>query len=305
MAGYSRFGLIARALRLPFMTASVLPFIYGSLLSEYRFRPVGFVLGLSAVICTHLYANLLNDYADSRSGLDWQDTRWFVFFGGSKVIQQGLLPERWFRTVARGFGIAAGLCAAALAFVLRSPQVAGYFLAIGFLARAYSAPPFKLSYRGMGEAAIFILFGPALVMGGFFIQTGVFPSIKSFLLSLPFGFLTTAILFVNEIPDFPQDSKAGKTTWVSISGQSQSFIVYYALIGLAYLYILFNGLLGNAGAFSMSALGMIPLAWQAGRIVKRHYQDKRLCMRASQMTIIIQTATSVVLLIDAWWKWRR
>ena len=77
---------IIRALRLPFLSASILPFVFGSLVVRKQFNLPAFILGLMAAAFTHLSANLINDYADSKSGVDWQDKRFFGFFGGSKLI---------------------------------------------------------------------------------------------------------------------------------------------------------------------------------------------------------------------------
>ena len=62
-------------------------------------------------------------------------------------------------------------------------------------------------------------------MGAYFIQTRIFPSAKNFYLSLPFGFLTVALLFANEAPDFPQDVKVSKHNWVGIIGPGQAYIL--------------------------------------------------------------------------------
>jgi len=64
--------LLIRALRLPFSSASILPFICGSVLAKADFKWLNFFLGLSAVLATHLAANLINDYADSKSGAKYQ-----------------------------------------------------------------------------------------------------------------------------------------------------------------------------------------------------------------------------------------
>ena len=104
----------------------------------------------------------------------------------------------------------------------------------------------------MGEIIVFFLFGPALVMGGYFIQTQIFPDMRAFMLSLPFGFFTTAILYSNEIPDFQEDIKVGKLTWVSIVGQRRGFILYYGLMFLGFLsvgYVL-SGLFAAAKALA-------------------------------------------------------
>ena len=75
--------IIIRALRLPFITASILPFIAGSLLAQDDFSFLMFFLGLLTVVMTHLGANLINDYSDSRSGADWKDNKFYGLFGGS------------------------------------------------------------------------------------------------------------------------------------------------------------------------------------------------------------------------------
>ena len=82
-----------RAFRLPFITASTLPFVAGSLFERGNFNFTGFILGFIAVAATHLSANLINDYADSRSGADWGDRHYYGLFGGSKLIQEGGLTE--------------------------------------------------------------------------------------------------------------------------------------------------------------------------------------------------------------------
>ena len=64
---------LVRACRLPFINASVLPFIFGSLINHRNFNLLYFILGLIAVSATHISANLINDYADALSGADWLD----------------------------------------------------------------------------------------------------------------------------------------------------------------------------------------------------------------------------------------
>ena len=218
--------VIARALRLPFTAASVLPYLAGSLLSaESSFHPVRFVLGLGAVVFTHLSANAINDYADSKSGADWQDTRWYHgIFGGSKLIQEGRLSERFYYGTAVLLGGLAAVSVLALCLWIGTGTPFLFYVLVLALAWAYSQPPLKLSYRRLGEAAVFVLFGPVATMGGRYIQTGVFPDVSGLLLSLPFGFLTTAILFVNEVPDFAGDQAAGKDTWVAANGQRRAYL---------------------------------------------------------------------------------
>jgi len=288
---------LIRALRLPFLSASILPFIFGSLIARRNFNLLVFTLGFLAVAATHLSANLINDYADSRSGADWQDKNFYKFFGGSKLIQERIFSERFYFKAAIIFTVIATVLVIFLCLFLNRLSVIGFYLAIIILSWSYSEKPLQFSYHRCGEFFIFILFGPALVMGGYFIQTGIFPDLKSFMLSLPFGFLTTAILFANEIPDFSDDQKAGKFTWVSIWGPKRAFLLYYLLIGLAFLAILLNVIFGYLGVWSLVSLVFIIPAHKSAIILNKYPLDKMRLVESSKLTIAVQSLVSLVLIL--------
>jgi 1,4-dihydroxy-2-naphthoate octaprenyltransferase len=290
--------LIIRALRLPFLSASVLPFVFGSLIEKSIFNAAGFILGLVAISATHLSANLINDWADSKSGADAKDPRFFGFFGGSKLIQEKVLSERFYFNLGALFAVIAFICVIGLAFIQKSIfAVLVYFLII-LLSWQYSARPLRFSYRFCGEIFIFLLFGPALVMGGYFIQAGVFPDLKSLILSLPFGFFTTAILFANEIPDYPEDKAAGKLTWVNILGQKRSYILYYLLMLAGFFSVSMAVYLKYLGLVSVASLFLIFLAGKAANILRLDYADKTKLIQSSKITIAIQALVSIILIAD-------
>lgn len=288
---------ILRALRLPFISASALPFIFGSFIEEGRFNTFTFIVGLLSAIATHLGANLINDYADSKSGTDWQDKKFYGFFGGSKLIQENILSEMFYlRSAIFCFFIAlSGIII--LSIVLSNLSFLVYYFIILILGIFYSCPPFKLSYRRLGEIIIFFLFGPALVMGGYFIQTGIFPELKSFLLSLPFGFLTTAILFANEIPDYPQDKKSGKNNWVGLLGEKKSWGLYLLLVSFAFLSIAFSILRGILSPWVGISLIFILPALKAANILKKNYSDKQKLIQSSRLTIAMHIGFSIILIL--------
>jgi len=289
---------IIRALRLPFILASVLPFIFGSLLAKDRFNGLNFILGLVAVAATHLCANLINDYADSQSGTDWRDRKFYGLFGGSKLIQDGVFAEIFYYYLALFFAGLALLCIAALAISLKSVSIIGFYLLILFLGWSYSMKPIQFSYRGIGELIIFTLFGPAVVMGGYFIQTKIFPAGEIFILSLPFGFFTAAILFANEIPDFTQDIRSGKYTWVNLLGPQNSFLIYYLLMCLGFSAIVLAVYLGYLSKLAALSLFFILPAIRAGYILKKYWMDKEKLVESSKISITIQALASLILILD-------
>ncbi len=289
---------IIRALRLPFITASILPFIFGSLLGKTKFNFFNFILGVISVIGTHLGSNLINDYADSKSGVDWQDKQYYNFFGGSKLIQENILSGQFYLKAAVFCFILASLAVLVLAIILKDSLIIWLYSIILFLGYFYSHKPLQFSYRRMGEIIIFFLFGPALVMGGYFIQTGNFPALDIFLLSFPFGLFTTAILFANEIPDYPQDKKAGKFTWVDFTGQKGGFELYNLLMFFGFFSILICIILGYLGKVSLFSFILILPAIKAGSILRRYYSDKNRLLESSKITVIMQSVVSIILILD-------
>jgi len=288
---------IIRALRLPFLSASILPFVFGSLVVRKQFNLPAFILGLLAAAFTHLSANLINDYADSKSGVDWQDKRFFGSFGGSKLIQEKVLSEQFYLEAALLCAMIASLSVTLLAVVLKDASAIVLYLLVVFLSWQYSSGPLKFSYRMLGEVFIFLLFGPALVMGGYFIQSGIFPDLNSFLLSLPFGFFTLAILFANEIPDFADDKKAHKHTWVNMLGPKNSFILYYAIMLMGFLSVSMNIYRGYLAPLAALSFVFIVPAIKAMNILRRHYEDKFKLVQSSRLTIMIQFLVSVILIL--------
>jgi len=288
---------LIEAFRLPFVGASALPFIFGSIINREKFNFAGFIFGLVAVIATHISANLINDYADSRSGADWQDKNSYKFFGGSKLIQQNIFSERFYLRMAVIFAVISAFSVLLLSLVMKSFLVVLIYSVVIALSWFYSVNPVKLSYRRVGEFVLFLLFGPVLVMGGYFIQTRIFPDLKSFLLSLPFGFFTTAILFANEIPDFTEDRNVGKNNWVSLIGVDKSFLFYCLLIGLGFSSIIINVFAAFLSPWACLTLILIIPAYSAARIIKNYYDSKFKLIQSSKLTIGIQTFVSICLIL--------
>ncbi|MBM3244121.1 MAG: prenyltransferase [Candidatus Omnitrophica bacterium] len=288
---------ITRALRLPFISASCLPFIFGSLIKRKDFNVAGFLLGLIIVSATHLSANLINDYFDSKKQTDWQDKRFFGFFGGSKLIQEGIFSESLFFKSALMLGFFSLCCVLILAVLSRSSFVILAYLAIVFLSWQYSARPLSFAYHGLGEAFVFILFGPAAVMGGYFIQGGKFPDLNSFILAMPFGFFTLAILLANEIADLPEDKKTGKYTWPVLLGADKSYLSYFLVMIFGFMSIILGVLLHYLSAFSLISLLFIPQGVKIGLILKKNYDNKFSLLYSSKNIIILHLTISIILII--------
>ncbi len=256
------------------------------------------MFGCLAVAATHLSANLINDYADSKSGADWQDKTFFGFFGGSKLIQEGMFSEKFYLRTSVIFAFIATLSALILVLLSNNTLIIIYFAGIIFTAWSYSHKPFQFSYHYIGEFVIFLLFGPSLIMGGYYIQTGIFPTLQGLLLSLPFGLLTTAILYINEIPDYPQDAKVGKHNWVSLFKIEKAYIGYVVLVFCAFLSIITCIALGYLSLLSLLSFIFIIWAIKAAKIAREFPSDKVKLVESSKLTIKLQAAASIIIILD-------
>ena len=135
-------------------------------------------------------------------------------------------------------------------------------------------------------------------MGGYYIQTLIFPDMKSLILSLPFGFFTTAVLYSNEIPDYPDDISVGKKTWVSIVGSGKAYILYCLLISFGFLSVVLNIIFGNLSLLSLATFIFIFPVLKAVNILKKSYQNKRELMLSSKITIAVGALVGVILVLD-------
>lgn len=218
-----------RAVRVFSFTASTTPILIGAAIAAYLGAvnvPVSIVMLLASVAC-HAGSNLANDYYDHKRGVDLENK-----LGPSGVIQSGLLTAADVR-----FGmIVAFVIATALGLVVVA--VGGwpiFLLALAALAiaYAYTGGPIPLGYIALGEIAVFLAMGPAMVAGAAYVLTGRLTAI-SLLISLPVGFLVAAILHANNLRDMDVDRAAGKSTLATVLGRRGGNWEFALLITASY-----------------------------------------------------------------------
>jgi 1,4-dihydroxy-2-naphthoate octaprenyltransferase len=262
-------------------------------------------LGLTflGVAALHSGANLLNDYYDS-FGSDPINVHATPFSGGSRVIQEGGLTPATVRFLAFLFLGVGCVCGLALIFLGR-PWVA-VLGTLGLLAGyLYSAQPVQLMSTGLGEAAIFLAFGPLVTWGTYYVQTGTLNPV-GLAIGVPLAFLITAILWINEFPDLKADAEAGKRQLVVRLGIKKSRWVYTALMLAPFpsLFLLMEFF--RLPDLLAAALVALPLAVQAIRIAFRVSPTEPEFIPAQARTIqthvLVGAAMTLALLYAAWWR---
>ena len=295
----SKLSFWAAVSRAPFFTGSALPVGLGASVAWYQtghFHLGLFVLTLVAAVLFHAGANMANDYYDHLTRADDINPNYHTpFYGGSRMIQDGLMTPRATLIAALACFAIGSLIGVALTWLRGWPVLAlGIFGGLsGFF---YTAPPFKLSYRGWGELAIALDFGVLMVAGAEYVQTRAITT-GGLVASIPVALLILLVLYVNQFPDAPSDAQAGKRHLVVRLGTARARFGVPLLFAGVYISILAAVATELAPGWCLVALLTVPLGAGASAIdLKFHNQPKRL-PAASAMTIAAHGLTTLLLII--------
>lgn len=195
---------------------------------SFQFLPA--LAALLVALLLQIASNVANDVFDFERGADAVGR-----LGPVRVTQAGLLTPAQVKrglTIIIGLTVLIGLYLAAL----RGWTVILLGVAAILSAVAYTGGPFPLSYNGLGDVFVFLFFGLAAVAGTYFVQVGsVSPA--AWWMSVPIGFIVTAILVVNNLRDLESDRKAGKHTLAVRMGENATKAEYAILMASAYVIV--------------------------------------------------------------------
>ncbi len=182
-----------------------------------------FAVTLFLALTAHAAANVLNDLFDEAVDRG-NTTRLYPFTGGSRFLQNSVLTRAELTRLAATLLLVTALGGLLLILWLFSvaPHRAAALAVIGIAglatAWAYSAPPLRLSARGLGEIAItlawtLVVAGAATVVGAGYRSDAASASVVTAIAAgVPFGLLVANILFINQFPDAPADGAGDKRT---------------------------------------------------------------------------------------------
>jgi 1,4-dihydroxy-2-naphthoate octaprenyltransferase len=261
-----------------------------------------FLLTLAGGILLHAGANVANDYFDHKSGNDEVNVD-FVrpFTGGSRMIQTGKMKPSEVLAEA----IVCYALAAAIGIYL-SYKVSWLVLLLGligiFSGLFYTAPPFRLVHRGIGELFIGLNFGLLMTLGAYLVQTGRL-SWEPVIASLPVAMLIIAVLYINEFQDYKADKEVGKDNWVVNLGRERAVYGYFLIVGLCYVLIVTGVTTGVMPLLALISLASIPLFIKAQLRLKTYHSQPRELVPANAATILNHLATGLLLTVAYLVKW--
>jgi len=214
----------ARVRTLP---AAIAPVVVASSLAGSEFNWFRAVLALTVGIWLQIGVNFANDYSDGIKGTD--DDR----VGPIRLVASGLASANSVKRAAL-----VSFLIASIAGLWLSLLTSFVLIPIGLICIAaawgYTGGKNPYGYRGFGEISVFIFFGIVATVGSFYVQTEKI-TLMSFIVAIPMGALSCAILTVNNIRDLDKDKFAGKRTFAVRVGDSKARRIYVSLLILAHI----------------------------------------------------------------------
>ena len=282
--------------RLGATARGVLPFLLGAVIAWSQGISMDWlVLGLSsvAVICVMLMTFLVNDYYDYDT--DVSNHGYHKLSGGSRVLVMGLVPRRRALTAAYVFtGTAMGI-GLWLYFGLKTGPLTiplgASTIIIGYV---YTAGPFRLSYRGLGEVSIWFACGWLATITGYYLQAGKLDAVAA-LASLPGAFSIFLVILINEIPDISSDRLNGKNNLAVRLGRDKAGILYIVMLVISYASIIIIAFFGAPAASAFLSIVLLPLmAWIIVTIYKKSLAEKKVQESLSIRTMVYDHLVTVI-----------
>jgi 1,4-dihydroxy-2-naphthoate octaprenyltransferase len=248
-----------------------------------------YLLTLLGGVMVHAATNLINDYYDVRSGVDQRDVSTARY--RPHPLVEGNLTLEGVRNAAYILYVLAALVGLYLV-VHRGAALLILVLAGVFFSFAYTAPPLKYKYLALGELGVFLVWGPFMVEGAYFIQRQSF-SLAALWVSLPFGALVALVLLANNLRDVRQDEREAITTVPIILGKHHGRALYLGLIVLAYVAVIIMAVIGPLTPWSFIVLLSLPVGIKLFRSVAQE-----LPIDADARTAQLDTIFGVLLVIS-------
>jgi 1,4-dihydroxy-2-naphthoate octaprenyltransferase len=228
--------------RVKTLPAAVAPVLIGTSYAE-KINWSNAFLALVVSLFLQIAVNFANDYSDGVRGTDTHR------IGPVRLVASGLASASSVKVAA----LISFLIAAIAGFVL-ALNISPWLFLVGaasiWAAWGYTGGKKPYGYFGFGELSVFIFFGLVATVGSYYIQTEQF-NWQIFLLSMPVGTLSCAILAVNNLRDLPQDNLVGKRTMAVRIGEKNTRVFFMLLLVTAQVTAL--------AAVSISSLALITL----------------------------------------------
>jgi 1,4-dihydroxy-2-naphthoate polyprenyltransferase len=247
------------------------------------------VLAFVGAILAHASVNLLNEYEDFKSGLDYKTPK-TPFSGGTGNLPENPQQAQQIRTAGWVTAALTGLIG--LFITLRSGWgilplgVLGLLIIVIYTSVLNRFPWLCIVSPGLG-------FGPFMVMGTEYAITGHY-SWVGFLISLVLFFLVNNLLLLNQFPDAEADRGIGRKHFPIVYGLRTSAIVYTLFLAGAYLVLILGVMLGLFSAGAFFGLATLFIAIPMLRIIFTTLEYPQKLAPAQEMNVVVTLLTPLL-----------
>ncbi|TVQ37515.1 MAG: prenyltransferase [Spirochaetaceae bacterium] len=255
-----------RSLRAYSFTASMMPVALAAAIAVSQDRPLlwwTFLPYAAAALLFHAGANVLNDYFDFRHGVDREEDA-----GPTNILTRGEVSLR-FMLLSGHLYFIVGVAVGSIIGTVRGWEYVALGIACALGGYFYTNARFSFKYVALGDVAVFLLMGPALVAMGVWALSGSVPA-DVVPVTLPMALLVTAILHGNNLRDREGDKRAGVRTLANTMSAPTARWFFAALLLLPYLVVLV--LVNDARLHPLVLLSFVsaPVAMRLARRVFDH-----------------------------------
>jgi 1,4-dihydroxy-2-naphthoate octaprenyltransferase len=220
-----------------FHTVGMLPFILGTVmawrLTGTFLLPI-FLAGLLGAVLVMLAAYLAGEHGDIAEDRISAGLTRSRFAGGSGMVARSLIPARHALWGAYLSLVLAGIVGLALVFVWHTGP---WTIPLGVIGMAggfyYSSRPFRWVSSGIGEIWIAFCYGWLPVATGYYLQAGEFSPVIAGV-SFPLALTIFSVILINEFPDHPADSAAGKRNLAVRLGLPRAAALYAGIAAVSW-----------------------------------------------------------------------
>jgi 1,4-dihydroxy-2-naphthoate octaprenyltransferase len=252
--GVSRWLLITRACVFSMTITSAL---IGGLLAAASAPSVDwgcFGLALAGLVLAHAANNMINDFFDTAGGVDTAEYTRALY--APHPLLSGLISKPGLLAAIAAVNLADLAILIALVGA-RGWPVAAFALAGLFISVFYVAPPLKLKHHGLGEPGVFVVWGPLMIGGTYYVTAGTLPP-WVWVASLPYAISVTTVLIGKHVDKYEQDAARGIHTLPVLLGKGVSLRLNQALMVAFYPIVIGLVALGYLGAGVLLSLFALP-----------------------------------------------
>lgn len=272
--------------RVKTLPAAISPVLIGTSYAQ-DINWINAALALVVALFLQIAVNYANDYSDGIKGTDSNRV------GPTRLVASGLAS-------ARAVKNASYFCflIAAIAGSILSLSISKWLFVIGALsilaAWGYTGGRKPYGYLGFGEVSVFVFFGLIATIGSYYIQSKEI-NWQIFLLSIPVGCLSCAVLVINNLRDLSNDKLVGKRTLAVLLGDKKTRNFYTVLLVVSQLISVIAAIVNIRMLFTLICIPVMINAIKKVSLGVKGFELIPILGRTARLQLLLAVITAAVL----------